>query len=427
MPTSRDNRLRWRRGHAVVGLSDTKGAVGSLVVDQIGPDGTLLADVDSTLSERQKNDLLLAALPGATAETYLGERVVRYRDQIILKKQVTHLGNPWPGFKKRIQIPRSWLAVERQARGAGLLTRFIGIYHYGEVTIFVDFDPKTYVQRKANNSAAHVATNDLYQAQTREQFSREDRNGNRLTSIRWDHFARYLLAGYEPDPRVTVFKYFNSEFITGAELEALVAIKEMRAASWRDTFQGEWPGFYLEYRVDTFLRRDSHTDLVQFQKDKKRGRYDYDLVLASNGDLEFYGDLKSSDVTKRDAPGNDAEDIKRCVAEFGRFWYVIYEHETHHSRDHGNVATVAWNEWKRSVGYQRSKPYDPLSYARRFKQSVRYVSMKILEINEANFHLVLGDFTQGSQPDGASRALKVMINKANIDNFLIYSASVGKE
>lgn len=120
---------------------------------------------------------------------------------------------------------------------------------------------------------------------------------------------------------------------------------------------------------------------------------------------------------------NDAEDLKRCVSEFGRFWYVLYEHETHHARDHCDVATIEWNEWKRSVGYQARKEFNPFSYAGRFKQSVRYVSMKILELNEANFGLVLGDFNQGNQQGGAARALKVMINKRNIDNFLIYSAS----
>jgi hypothetical protein len=47
--------------------------------------------------------------------------------------------------------------------------------------------------------------------------------------------------------------------------------------------------------------------------------------------------------------------------------------------------------------------------------------MWILELNQANASLVLGDFKQGRQPNGASRALKVMIKKRNIDNFLIYS------
>ncbi|WP_460798686.1 hypothetical protein [Nocardioides pacificus] len=398
--------------------------MGSVVVDQIRFDGALVQDVDTTLNTREKNDLLLAALPGATVEMFAGEQVVRYRDQVILKKQVTYLGRPWEPFKKRIQIPRYWLDVEREGRADGLIVRFVGVYNYRGVTIFVDFDPSTYIRRKANNSAAHVSTNDLFQAQTLGQFSREDRNGNRLTSIRFDEFAAFLDAGYAPDPRVQVFEHFNEEFLTGDEFAALDAIGEMHSASWPDTFQGEWPGFYLEHRLDSFLRSYDYTDLVQFQRVKKRGMFDYDLLLLRSGIVEFYGDLKSTDITVRESPGNDAEDIRRCVAEFGRFWYVLYEHETHHARDHGDLATVRWNEWRRSVGYEARKGYEPLSYARRFKQSVRYVSMKILELNEANFGVVLGDFAQGRQQSGDARALKVMIDKRNIDNFLIYSESV---
>lgn len=398
--------------------------MGSVVVDQIGLDGSLLFDVDTTLTNPEKNGLLLAALPGARVETYSGEKVVRFRDQVILKKQVTHLGNPWPGFKKRIQIPKSWLGVAQQARIDGLVVRFMGIYHHHDVTIFVDFDPATYVRRNVNNSAAHVTTNDLYQAQLLGQFRREDRNGNTLTSVRFEELAGYLVDGYAKDARVEVFEEFNAEFLRGTELEALVAVKEMHAAAWPDTFQGEWPGFYLEHRLDEFLRRKSHTDKVQFQKDKKKGKYDYDLLLCERGALEFYGDLKSSDVTKHESPGNDAADLARCLRDYGRFWYVIYEHETRHARDHGDLATIAWNEWKRSAGYQPRREYNPLSYARRFKMSVRYVSMKILELNPTNFRLVLEDFAQGRQPDGAARALKVMINKKNIDNFLIYSQSI---
>lgn len=396
--------------------------MGSVIVDQIGPNGALIEDVDTTLSEPQKNALLLGALPGAVAATYAGERVVRFHDQVILKKQVTHLGNPWPGFKKRIQIPKSWIDVERQASAEGLTPRFVGIYHYGAVTIFVDFDPGTYVQRKANNSAAHVSTNDLFQAQTLGQFSRVDRNGNRLTSVRADQFARYLRHGYESQQhRVDVFRRFNAEFLLNQQVQALDAVKEMHAAKWPDTFQAEWPGFYVEFRLDAFLREAGLDNLVEYQKVKHKGLYDYDLVFKDGVELEYYGDLKASDVTKKESPGNDAEDIKRCLAEFGRFWYVIYEHETRHAKDHGDVATIRWNEWKQSVGFKRKKGYDPLSYASKFKESVRFVKMLILEVNEANAHLVLGDFNQGKQPDGAARALKVMIRKRNIDNFLIYT------
>lgn len=392
------------------------------VVDQIGPSGDLVEDTDTTLTNTQKNRLLLDALPGATADTYAGERVIRIGDQIILKKQVTHLGNPWPGFKKRIQIPKKWLEVERRASRDGLKTRFVGIYHYAQVTIFVDFDPTTYLLRKANNSAAHVATNDLHQAQVYGQFSRTDRNGNLLTSVSAGAFARYLMAGHEiRHPRVEAFQKFNDVFFQEGKIDALVAVKAMHQASWPDTFQGEWPGFYLEFRLDSFIQSQHLNHLLEYQKMKVKGGFDYDLVFKDGSRVEYYGDVKASDVTKRESPGNDAGDIARCIAEFGRFWYVMYEHETTHGRDNGDRSTIAWNEWKRSVGYHSRREYNPLSYAKRFKESVRFVKMSILEVNEANAHIVFGDFNQGRQPDGAARALKVMIKKTNIDNFLIYS------
>lgn len=401
--------------------------MGSIEVDQIDSGGTLVQAVDTTLRPSAKHQLIRDALPGSDFVSYAGKRLVTFADQLILSAQVTHLGRPWPGFKKRIQIPPTWKDIAQRASLEGRRVRFVGVYHHDGVTIFVDFDPVTYMQRKANNSAAHVSTNDLFQAQTLGQFTRTDRNGNRLTSVRSDQFAAYLRFGYQAkQPRVDVFHGFNTEFLAGAEIQALDAVKEMRASDWPDTFQGEWPGFYVEYRLDAFLRRAGLGQLVEYQKVKGRGLLDYDLAFKKGGDLEYYGDLKASDVTKHESPGNDAEDIRRCVEEYGRFWYIIYEHETKHARDDANRATIEWNEWKRSVGFKRRKDYDPLSYASRFKASVRFVKMMILEVNEANFHVVLGDFTQGKQQSGAARALKVMIKKKNIDNFLIYSEAIGE-
>ncbi len=398
--------------------------MGNVVVDQIGPDASLLSDVDTTLTARQKNDLLCAALPGATVGVYAGERVVIFAGQLIVRKQVTYLGTPWEPFKKRIQVPRSWLDVHRRAVEDGLTPRFIGIYHYRDVTIFVDFEPSTYIQRKANNSAAHVATNDLYQAQTLGVFSREDQNGNCLTSVRFDMLADYLLGKIREDnPFTDVFAGFNREFLTGERTKALDAVKEMHAAAWPDTYQGEWAGFYLEYRLDEFLRRSGAHRMVEFHRDKRRGEFDYDLVFKDQSRIVHYGDLKASSMAERESPGNDAENIRRCVAEFGRFWYVIYEHETWHSRNEDHLPVIAWNEWKRSVGYDNGKAYNSLSYSRRFKSAVRYVRMMVLEVNAANFNIVLGDFNQGRQPDGAARALKVMISKRNVENFLIYSGT----
>lgn len=400
--------------------------MGTIPVDQLLPDGSVILAADRTMSAGEKNQRLLDALPGAVVESVSGKTVIRYRDQLVLRAQVTHLGRPWEGFKKRIQIPRGWLDVYAEGVAAGLVVRFVGIYQHGDVCIFVDFDPVTYVTRKANNSAAHVATNDLYQAQTLGVFAREDSRRNHLTSVRHDLFERHLL-GTIPQhrhARLDVFRTFNSEFLTGGRIEALDAVQEMYRADWPDTFQGEWPGFYLEHRLADFVERRDLRDIVELQKVKYGGGYDYDLAFKVGGDVAYYGDLKSSDVRAAVSPGNDAEDIRRCVSEYGRFWYVIYEHRTWHARDLGDQPTIAWNEWKRSVGYDNGKPYNPLSYARRFKAAVLYSRMKILEVNPANIGVVLTDFRQGKQPDGAARALKVMISKKNVDNFVVLSESL---
>lgn len=399
--------------------------MGSIRVDQITATGELVSDVDTTLSERARTELLLEALPGARTETVAGVQGVRLGEHLLLKKQITYLGHPWEPFKKRIQIPRTWIDAWATATSKGLTVHFIGVYRYSDVTIFVDFDPTTYVRRKANNSAAHVATNDLYQAQTLGVFSRTDKNGNRLTSVRADRLASYLRGATTPrDPRTEVFERFNADFLTGDRVVALAAVQAMYDVRWPDSFQNEWPGFYLEYRVDRFLRSHHLEHVVEFQKDKRRGHLDFDLVFRDHDRIAYLGDLKASSLTTRTAPGNDDADIRRCVDEYGRFWYVIYEHETTMARDNGDVATIAWNEWRRSVGYRGRKAYDPLSYASKFKESVRFTKMSILEVNRANFATVLGEFRQGHQPGGAARALKVMIKKKFIDNFLVFSSAI---
>lgn len=50
---------------------------------------------------------------------------------------------------------------------------------------------------------------------------------------------------------------------------------------------------------------------------------------------------------------------------------------------------------------------------------------RILEVNQANVAVVLGDFQKDfKQPDGKPRKGKVMIRKKDIHNFLIYTKSI---
>lgn len=400
--------------------------MGNTVVDQIAPDGTLLHDVDTTISQKRRHDLILDALPGATIERLAGAKVVVYGDHAILSKQVTYLGNPWEPYKKRIQMPPEWTATYAHAQYLGLTPRFVGVYHYDGTTIFVDFDPTTYVEHGLNNSSAHVSTNDLFQAQTLGQFSRVDKNGNRLTSVRADQFESYMRVGYEEkNPHIDVLDRFTAEFLNGSRIDGLAAVQEMHAADWPDKFQNEWQGFYLEYRLSGFVKKHGLEHLLIVQKEKRKSEYDYDLRLLRGGVTEHFGDLKASSITVDDSPGNAAEKFFQCLDEYGRFWYVIYEHETWHGRDNSNIATIAWNEWRRSVGHIGRKAYDPLSYAGRFKEAVRFVRVKVLEVNQANVGFVLKEFQKDfKQPDGALRKPKVSIRKEDIDNFLIYTKSI---
>jgi hypothetical protein len=402
--------------------------MGNTVVDQIAPDGTLVHDVDTTLSQKRRLGLILDGLPGATLERIAGTKVVMYGDQAILSKQVTYLGNPWEAYKKRIQMPPEWAATYDDARRRGLTPRFVGVYHYDGTTIFVDFDPSTYVKHGLNNSSAHVATNDLFQAQTLGQFSRVDQNDNRLTSVRADQFRSYMRVGYEEkNPHIDVLDRFTTEFLNGTRIDGLAAAREMHAANWRDKFQNEWQGFYVEYRLSSFIKKHGLEHLLIVQKEKRKSEYDYDLRLLRGGATEHFGDLKASNIAVDDSPGNAAEKFFQCLEEYGRFWYVIYEHETWHGRDNEHLATIAWNEWRKSEGHVGRKAYDPLSYAGKFKEAVRFVGVKVLEVNQANVDIVLKEFQKDFGQylgQGNPRKPKVMIKKADIENFLIYTKSI---
>lgn len=398
--------------------------MGSVAVDQLLPDGTVLLSPDVALNDAAKVSTLSNALPGAVQGKIDGQRYVEWQGQALLYKQITHLGIPWETYKKRIQIPKRWLDAYDQLAALGLRPRFLGIYVFGETAVFVDFDPTHYLERKANNSAAHVATNDLFQALTYGRFERTDKNFNRITSIRADELASYLQG--EPSPetaaRFSLFSEINRQLFQGSFLYGLDAIKEMHAEGSPDKFQNEWVGFYLEHAFKRELARKNYG--IAMQRDKALGQLDFDLAwITTTGQVDFLGDLKASDYLQRDALGNDARSLETAIERFGKFWYVIYEHETRYGRDFGHLSTIEWNEWRKANGHRQSKGgFDPLSYQSKYKESARFIGMKILEVNAANKELVLGEFHQGSQQSGAARAMKVRIKKNQMDNFLVFQA-----
>ena len=361
-----------------------------------------------------------------------GNRVLEYKGNgkiiQLLAKACTYLGNPHPIYKKRVQLPlwfnRHTIIANKERPDVDI--RYIGVYHYaddfhGENIIFIDFKKDTYLQKKGHNSSAHVYTNDLFQAMTYGVFSKEDKYGNTITTIRKDRFKDYLTKAFQQDTNLfDLFKQFNCGFSFGKWLKALDAIKEMHQNAWHQWRQAEWAGWFLEYKFNQFTTEKEITHQMRYVGSslKREGDLDFDIRFE---EADFYGDLKASDISKRETPGNDQKNLIECIYRFDKFWYVIYEHETvKDSAQLGYEATRERNKYIKSI--DSSYHNDELSYHNRMKSQVKFVKMSIIELNRVNFRDALTDFHQGKQPDGSSRALKFNINKKVLenDNFVVF-------
>lgn len=346
----------------------------------------------------------------------------------LLFRTCTYLGNPHPIFKKRVQLPL-WFneyanTIHRQNPNVDV--RYIGVYHYGDKyhgdnLIFIDFQKDTYLTKKGHNSSAHVYTNDLFQAMTYGVFTKKDNNGNIISTIRSDKFKDYLDGKIgETNSLFDLFQKFNYGFSFGQWLKALDVIKEMHENEWHQWRQAEWAGWFLEYKFNRFTIENNVTSQMRYVGSslKREGDLDFDIRFE---DEDFYGDLKASDIKKKETPGNDQENLIECIYRFDKFWYVIYEHETiKDSEDTHYEATKGRNRYIKSIDPSYDK--DEMSYHERMKNSVKFVKMSIIELNRVNYREVLTNFSQGHQPDGKARKPKFNINKEALknDNLVVF-------
>ena len=403
--------------------------------EQITLDMNLVVAQDQPLNDRDQQRCLFDALGNTNC------RIVRIPPKKwafefnkdgktihLLVRTCTYLGNPHPIFKKRVQLPTWFNEYTNQMKKdrPDVDIRYIGIYHYGdehhgENIVFIDFHKDTYLSKKGHNSSAHIYTNDLFQAMTYGVFTKEDQFGNTITAIRKDKIYDYLTGNRHPATNLfDLFRLFNSGFTFGRWLKALDVIKEMYENEWSQWRQTEWAGWFLEYKFNRFTLEEHVTNQMRYVGSslKREGDLDFDVRFD---EADFYGDLKASDITKKETPGNDQQNLLDCIYRYGKFWYIIYEHETiKDSEKNDYEATRARNKFIKSVDPKYAK--DDLSYKTRMKNQVKFVKMSIIELNRVNFRGALKDFHQGHQPDGSPRALKFNINKniLNNDNYVVF-------
>lgn len=398
--------------------------------EQIDSRLNIVVDGDQPLPPAKIDAAILSALPSGIAKrvtvTVDGKKhpfiACEFPSErhAVLSAAVTFLGGNGnhPIFKKRIQLKPWFKLVHRKLEKQGYHVHFLGVYHYEGNIVFVDFATTTYMKRKMHNSSAFVYVNDLFRAMKDRIATRFDLHGNQITTIRHNAFSEYL-SGTVDSPSDSVlldtFRDFNISMPFSRWIRGESAIQEMQQGGWSKWRETEWPGWYLEFKFAAFLA-GHHVKSIVYQGNecKKKGNLDFDLLFPLH---KFYGDLKASDIAKKESPGNDKKSVLEAIDRCDRFWYVIYEHETVKDKDCGNEVTRFRYEFLlRLDGTAKS----PLSYASRMKNKVNFRRMMILELNRANCGELLSAFHQGHQPDGGARAEKVLINKRNVENYQVF-------
>lgn len=402
----------------------------NLKSEQIKADLNIEVNYDQPLSKKLMKDKLNESLQkdGATTwfENICGHRVYIYENNgkktVLLFKAITYLGGngQHPIFKKRMQLSNWYKDVVFYLEDKKEYdVKFIGIYHYENNVIFVDFNKDTYMKKKMNSSSAHVYINDLYQAMKYGIFTKLDNLGNTINCVSFNYFKNYLDGKeHNRNPLFDLIDKFNYSFGFDEWIKGDKAILEMKNNNFSQWKQVEWQGFFLEYLYECFIKNEKCENEMAYIRDKEKDALDFDLFFKKQN---FYGDLKASDIGKNQAPGNKKESFCKCINMYDKFWYLIYEHDTLKDKNYGFEVTKFRSSLINSD--PKEEKVKTLSYGKRMKNQVNFRKMEIIEINRVNFREILSDFNQGHQPDGSSRDTKFMINKRNIDNCVIYRYS----
>jgi hypothetical protein len=250
-------------------------------VEQVTKDNQIVEDFDQKLTPSEI---------GAVMSSLFGDAVTKDRKQFVVGKKVailasnvTYLGYPHPIFTKRIQLKDYYPAYFAEDIQKGLHVIYLGIYTYQGTRLYVVFEPKTYADKKSNNSSAHVHTLDLQYGLKKGLFRKTDRNWNILSVMTTDRFQDYIddLCYGKMDEDISyddaIKAFFTSFFATlPQKWFGVDCYKEMAAAKYNNANQSEWPGWYFEYLFQQYLAEHPQDD-VKWWSSKKEGDIDFDL------------------------------------------------------------------------------------------------------------------------------------------------------
>ena len=184
----------------------------------------------------------------------------------------------------------------------------------------------------------------------------------------------------------------------------------MIASDYKNKYQPEWVGFFLEFCFEKYIKENHLESVITYYQDKKEGGIDLDLFFPG---ISSFGDLKTHSEDSRGIQGNDWNTIFSILNrndESSHIYYIVCEHTTEKDSEYDYEVTKFWNT--------KQQKSDLLSYHKRMKNNVMLKKVYILDINYDNKQY-LTMFKQGINSNGKPRPPKIMIEHDNLDYFIV--------
>ncbi|CAB5496357.1 hypothetical protein BTHERMOSOX_1842 [Bathymodiolus thermophilus thioautotrophic gill symbiont] len=387
-------------------------------VEQVTETGAVVEDYDAKPLTPSEIKTLLLKQKGLKIITNKNPFEAKYKEQDIFLcvKNISYLGIPHLPYKKRIQIPKTWQKTLQQNNAL-----LLGIYTYKQEITFCLFNTKKYKNNALNNSSAHIHTMDLHKARENGIFNKIDKKGNEITVFTEQNFEKVLDALFSKNAlsnELSVFDEFSKTL--DVKWDGIDCYQEMMKNNFKQAYQPEWAGFYLEYKFEEFLNNNpGHMQYCQYKQNKTSNGIDLDLWFTQE---KFFGDLKAHTIGGT-LLGNDKKNVILALTTYNKVWYVVFVHNTTKDKECNAVVTNFWNkklnERYKKTGKGKVKKMD--SYSKRMKNSVELDQFVVLEINQSN-QQYLSNFDQGKNSNNTIRKQKISIKNKDInnDNFVIY-------
>lgn len=419
---------------------------GKALVEQVTINGDLETGHDNILSSSEIFSCLQNFFPGIIKDSENGitgnYKGFKYAIRI---KNITYLGNPHPVYKKRIQISPDLQDFYSKAKGKGYTPLLLGIYSYKDNLIFVDFNIDDFINKKAHNSSAHIMTGDLSEAAYQGIYQKYDYFENKITAFRKDFVSVYFenliseISENQKFEQIVAESFINPNYANDKKTAAQqgVTLKptimplnhvmpimnffktvkpdwygidcyhEMIAENYKNKYQPEWGGFYLEFLFEKYITNQNLLDRIRYAQEKEKDGVDLDLYFPL---LKCYGDLKCHSISSQGIQGNDESTVVNQIKCNGHVFYIVGEHVTVKDSDFNFEVTKYWNSFQHKD--------DLMSYANKMKNRIILLKSYILDINASNYNK-LTQFKQGINSDGKLRNPKIMINSSNLDEFKV--------